>query len=111
MAVSFVSPSITYGRTAPRYMAHAGSTGPGSNKIDTSHSVTFLLISFILAKSSSETSAADARYPVHRRDLTFPFEYNFGDRDQADIRTGIYSWIVSDDDLRNPDKLARGPHH
>ena len=92
-------------------MTHAGSTGPKSNKIDTSHSVTFLLISFILAKSSPETSAADARYPVHRRDLTCPFEHDYGDRDEADICTGIYSSMVSDNDLRNPDKSTRSPHH
>jgi len=47
------------GRVIRRYVAHARSTGSKSNKIDTSYSVAFLLISSILANSSPEISAAE----------------------------------------------------
>ena len=110
-ATSPVSPSITYGRTVLRYMAHARSTGPKSNRINVSHSVAFLLMSSSLTNSSSEISATDARYPEHRGDLTCPFEYNFGDADRADVRTGIHSSMVFDDDLQGQDKWTRSPHN
>jgi len=104
-------PSITYGRTALRYVACAGSTGLKSNRIDANHSAAFLLINSSLANNPSETSAADARYSVHRRVSTCPFECNFASGDKADVRTSIHSSMVSNDDLQNQDKLTRSPHN
>ena len=104
-------PSTTYGRTALQYVARAGSTGPKSNRIDANHSAAFLLINYSLANNPSETSAADARYSVHRRVSTCPFECNFASGDKADVRTSIHSSTVSNDDLQNQDKLTWSPHH
>ena len=61
---------------------------PKSNRINASHSAAFLFISSSLANNSSETSAADARYPVHRRDLTFPFEWTY-------VPAFIHRWYLT----------------
>ena len=92
-------------------MAYAGSTGPKPDRIGTNPPDAFHLISSSLANSSSETSAADARYPVHWRDFTCSFEYNFGDGDKMNVRAGIHSSMVSDGDLQNQDELIWSLHH
>ena len=91
--------TTTTTKNSVRTTVHAGSS-PKSERISTNCPDTFLLMNSNLAKNSSETPAADVRYPVHWRDLTCPFEYKFGNGGEMDVRAGnIHPSTISDDDL------------
>ena len=94
-----------------RTMIHTGSTGPKSDRISTNRPDAFLPTNSGIASSLGDAPAVGASYPVHWRDLTSPFEYEFGDGDKKDVRPSIYSPTISDDGMQNQDKLIWSLHH
>ena len=91
-----------------RTMIH---TSPKSDGISTNRPDAFLLMNSGIASSLGDAPAAGAPHLVHWRDLTCPFEYEFGDGDKKDVRPSIYSPTISDDGLQNQDKLIWSLRH
>ena len=88
-------------------MINAGSASLKPGKISTNRPDAFLLM------NSSLTAGAqgpDTPYQVYWRDLTCPFEYEFGDGDEIDVRSSIHLPTMSDD-VQNEDKLIWSLHH
>ena len=92
-------------------MVHAGSATPKSDRISTNRPDAFLLMKSSPMNGSSEASAVDVRYPVRWRDLTCPFEFEFGNGDGKDVRARNIHLSTMPDDLQNWDKLIWSLHH